>query len=88
MEMQVITTGAGTVCALLPDGKTRDLRVNGRWLQGCSDLLSDKFPVMLVEEGVSTYWNVVEFNDVSYTHIGDMQSRTVRMRTRGEVLCW
>ncbi len=82
--MRLLISSNCNVSALLPSA-TRDLRVNGRWLQGCRDKMTDYYPVMLVEGGVTTYWNYIRFADESFTHI---VNDSVRMRSHGDVICW
>jgi len=83
MDRIRVIEGMGMVIYL--EEATRDLRINGRWLQGCRDKMTDYFPAMLIEEGKTTYWNHVKFIDSSFTHI---IGNSVRMRSHGEAVCY
>lgn len=79
-----LTDLAETARVVLPAGKVRDLRINGRWISGCRVLPTDFYPCIVIEEGKETYYYDVTFMGRSWTHIN---SGSIRMRTEGEVVC-
>lgn len=68
-------------------GVVRDLRINSRWIKGCTDKLTDAYPLILIEGGKQTYWNDVKFLGKSWPVVSSVAERSVRMRTMGSVIC-
>lgn len=79
-----LTDLAETSRVVLPAGKVRDLRINGRWISGCRVLPSDHYACIIIEDGQETYYHEVTFCGPSHTHIN---KGSIRMRTEGEVVC-
>lgn len=74
--------------AMLEAGPVRDLRINGRYVGNKTGRITDCHPCLVIENGVTVYWNELILLGESQTICSEGEDgvKSVRLRTTGAIL--